>query len=132
MVRNTFGPGHSVSKEIRHDDALSIGTRDDDPEWSDMVNWMVQSLLEAEKRGIGKKTAKNFPSTSVFGKEYRHIFQKVVAAIGNYGDLYARHLESILPRSGSNLINTNRTSGLLRVDSLHGVSDIGPDAAPGG
>lgn len=122
VKQDTFGTGHTVGKEYTHE-PLSIVTRDDDPHWSDMVNWILQSLFEAEKLGITQNSAEDFKTTSVFGEDYANIFRNAVAASGNYGEIYERHLESALPRRGMMLLNTNYTSGIMWT---HG---IGPDAA---
>lgn len=131
IQKDTFGTDHSVGKELTRE-SRSIVTRDDDPGWSDFVNWILQSLFEAEKQGITQDSAGDFKSTSIFGEEYANVFKNVIGAAGNYGEIYDRRLASALPRSGMNLINTNHTSGILRIPSFDGVSDNGREPFRGG
>ena len=47
------------------------------------------------------------PVVSLFGEERKQMFRDAVYAVGNYGEIYNRTLESIIPREGRNLLNTN-------------------------
>jgi general L-amino acid transport system substrate-binding protein len=68
---------------------LSVATRQEDPVWSDVVEWTLQALFEAEERGITKLTASTFGTTSVFGTDLENLFIQAISAVGNYGELYA-------------------------------------------
>ena len=48
-------------------------------------------------------------------KELAHSVVEIVSELGNYGDLYEKHLESILPRKGLNTVYDKQanTNGLM-------------------
>ena len=92
---------------------LAMVTRANDPVFSDFVNWVLIGLLSAEENGIDQDNAfTGIPPTSVFGADYANMFATSVEAVGNFGEVYERHLEAIVPRSIQDQINTG-TSGLL-------------------
>ena len=67
---------------------LSMVTRQDDPVWSDLVEWTLQALMDAEEREITKLSAPAFGTTAVFGPELRNLFVHAINAVGNYGEIY--------------------------------------------
>jgi hypothetical protein len=67
---------------------------------------MTTSVVYAEEQNITKSTAIRMPTVHVFGGLFLQAFRDGVAAVGNYGDLYARTVQSILPREGGNWLNT--------------------------
>jgi general L-amino acid transport system substrate-binding protein len=80
---------------------------EDDPRWRAALAWVVNATFEAEEHGI---TSKNLPTfakttdpylakflgvTGTLGKDFGlqpDFVQKVVAAVGNYGEIYDRNL----------------------------------------
>jgi len=70
--------------------------------------------MEMEEQEIVKATASVFLTLTGFGANYEKMFQNAVAEVGNYGEMYERHLESILPRTEVNRINDGST-GLIYV-----------------
>jgi general L-amino acid transport system substrate-binding protein len=92
---------------------LAMVTRDDDPVWSDLVNTVLQSLWAAEAQNITQATAEDFKYTPVFDNLSESMFVDAIAAVGNFGELYARHLEDIVPRAGLNSLNVDGTTGML-------------------
>jgi hypothetical protein len=84
-------------------------TRDDDAPWSDVVNWVIQALLSAEEQGTTQTTAENMGTFGLLGEEFENLFIDAVGASGNYGEIYARNMESIVPRGGLNSINSGDT-----------------------
>ena len=80
---------------------MAIVTRQDDPRWSDFVNWVLQGLLTAEEDSFSQSTASSFSKTDVFGAGFEDLFVNALGAVGNYGEMYARNLESIIPASQS-------------------------------
>ena len=92
---------------------LAMVTRNDDPVWSDLVNTVLQSLWAAEAQNITQDTAEDFKYTPVFGNLSESMFVDAIAAVGNFGELYARHLEEIVPRAGLNSLNVDGTTGML-------------------
>ena len=105
--------GQIISKE-----PLAPGVRDNDSEWKDVVNWVVHGLIAAEEIGITSANvaanAANPPNTTVarllgvayegadvadlgFGVDPQFIW-RAIAAVGNYGEIYARTVGDNIPR----------------------------------
>ena len=68
-------------------------------------------------------------SVEFFGKD---MFQNALAAVGNYGEIYTRHLVSISPRLEINDINDGETTGLMYSHPLGKVDMVGPGPINGG
>jgi hypothetical protein len=108
----TTGLSYSFSAPYFYDntDILALATRREDELWSSFVYWMTTSVVYAEEQNITKSTAIQMPTVTVFGDSFMQAFQQsfrdCVAGVGNYGELYARTLQSLLPREGGNLLNT--------------------------
>ena len=66
---------------------LCLVTHDDDPHWSDIVNYMIQSLITAEAQGITQSMAQDFVSASKLGLGTEFVFQTAIASVGNYGEM---------------------------------------------
>lgn len=64
------------------------------------------------------------------------MFINALGAVGNYGEVYARHLELHVPRQGFNLVNTNVVSGLvyshLQTPPFSEMQQEGPGPIQGG
>ena len=71
-------------------DPLALVSHNDDPVFGDLVNWLLRALIVAETMNITKDSADLFPTTDLFGSDYRKVFQNAIAAVGNYGDMYYR------------------------------------------
>mmetsp|Transcript_33757 Transcript_33757/g.68692 ORF Transcript_33757/g.68692 Transcript_33757/m.68692 type:complete len:906 (+) Transcript_33757:85-2802(+) len=111
-------------------DPLAMVTRDGDPEFAALVEWVLQTLIFAEKENITMMTADTFAeSVEFFGKD---MFQNALAAVGNYGEIYTRHLVSISPRLEINDINDGETTGLMYSHPLGKVDTVGPGPINGG
>ena len=124
------GP-YASGKNIFSRDPLAIVTRDYDPEFSDFANWVLQGLFNAEAQNITMETADTFAETEIFGDQYKNMFKNALAAVGNYGEIYARNLEKILPRLTVNMIN-NGDTGVLYSHPFGDVGTIGPGPIKGG
>jgi len=82
---------------------LAIVTREDDPEWSDFVNYVLQALWVAERDNITQSTADLFGNTSLFANP--KMFQNAIRAVSNYAELFDRHYRGFLDsRHGLNLL----------------------------
>lgn len=125
---------YEIGTNVFSKEPLAAVTRDDDPEWSDIVNWVLQALLAAEEQGITQDNAATFPTASVFGNQFENMFIDAIEAVGNYGEIYARHLEAtgVLPRQVLDNININGSTGLLYSHSFGGVELSGPGPSMGG
>ena len=92
---------------------MTIVSRGDDPEFGDLVNWIIRSLFVAESMGVTKDTAGLFPATSLWGDDNSNMFRNVIGTIGNYGEFYGRWLASRIPLNGLNMLNTLGNTGLI-------------------
>ena len=97
--------GYSISGKTVSKDPLALVTREGDPTFSDFVYWVVNAVQYAEENGIDSTTASEMPTTFLFGPRYENMLIDAVSAVGNHGDIYARHVESVYPRAGLNNLN---------------------------
>ncbi len=109
--------GELISKE-----PLAPSVRDYDSEWKDVVNWVVHGLIAAEELGITQGTvaglAADPPNTTVarlLGVSFKggpvstlgfdavdaQFIQRAIAAVGNYGEIYANTVGDAVPRACS-------------------------------
>ena len=109
--------GELISKE-----PLAPGVRDYDSEFKDVVNWVVHGLIAAEEMGITQSDvaglAANPPNTAVarllgvpfeggtvstlgFDSVNAQFIQRAIAAVGNYGEIYANTVGDAVPRACS-------------------------------
>jgi Bacterial extracellular solute-binding proteins, family 3 len=89
-------------------------TRDGDSKFSDFVNHILQSLMTAEEMGLsGTVVASDLKTTDIFGTRYEAMFQDAFQVVGDYSQLYKKHLESLVPRSPANEINLGNTAGMF-------------------
>ena len=122
---------YAIGSKVHSKEPLCTVTRDDDPEFSDFVGWIMQALLVAEEEGITDRTANILGTTDVFGDDYRRMFINAVEVVGNYGDIYRRHLEAIIPRAVGDSINPG-DSGLIYSFPYGNVNEIGDGPIAGG
>ena len=119
----TTGVGYSLSPPYFFGglaEGFTLATRDNDPQWSDFVRWVVWSTMHSEEAGITQDDAMELPAADVFGPKYIQMFRFVNLALGHYGDIYERNLGSIIPRSGPNLLNDGSSPQLNpHVPSFH-------------
>ncbi len=82
--------------------------------WRDVVDWVVYSTFIAEERGVTSTNidAVEWDSTLrvLFGEESDQVFNlglpvdglyQAIKQVGNYGEIYDRHLAELLPREGT-------------------------------
>ena len=84
---------------------LTPVTRQEDPVFAAFVYWVVEATFYAEEQGITKATASEMPLVSLFGSQYTRMFERIIGAVGNYGQIYERNLGS--PRTGGNRLNSS-------------------------
>jgi general L-amino acid transport system substrate-binding protein len=109
-------------------DPLAAAIRDDDPQWSAIVNWVMEALIQAEESGVtrGNVSAMRSHATQAEGADpvLRFLLGgsheigsalglddgwvvRVIEATGNYGEIYERDLGHAspmgLPRGENNL-----------------------------
>ena len=95
-----------------------MNTREDDPEWTSLVNLVLKALYTADKHGITKANAGGNNAlidvllNGMGGDDFKSIIVDSVSAVGNINELYSRHLSGVAPRTGLNALNDG-TSGLI-------------------
>ena len=119
---------YAIGNNVHSKEPFALVTRDDDVIWSDFVNWVMQTLIAAEDEGITSDVAHLIPlrSEAFFGDEFSSMFRDVVSVVGNYGEIYERNLEHILPRPVSDYINDGKT-GLIYAFPFGNLNAVGPD-----
>lgn len=97
---------YGFGRKLFSKEPLAMVTREDDVEFAQFVEWILQALITAEAVGITQSSASTFPSSNLFGDEYLLMFQHAIAAVGNYGEMYDRSIEERFPLSGMNQLKT--------------------------
>ena len=112
---------------------ISIVTRQDDPLFSDLIEWLIQALIFAEEEGITKDSAQQLESTYVFGGNvtnphpvFDRVFENAIGVRGNYGEMYQYNVQSHLPRGGMNLLN-NGSSPIMYSFPFGNADVLGPE-----
>jgi hypothetical protein len=126
VIQAGYNDSYSFSTNLYSKEPIALVTRDDDVEWSDYVNWVFLALLTAETRTIFQSTAQAViqnPAPSVDTKQLQ--FYQAVATVGNYGEMYTRHLQSIVPRAPVNEQN-NGSTPLIYSFPFGNTSTTGP------
>ena len=111
---------YKILPQIISKEPLAPGVRDYDSEWKDVVNWVVHGLIAAEELGITQanvgQMAASPPNTEIarlLGVPYEggsvsalgfdsvdaQFIQRAIAAVGNYGEIYARTIGDNIPRA---------------------------------
>lgn len=108
---------HQLLPEVLSREPLAPATAQADPAWADQVRWVMHALVEAEERGIRRSTlaaalqrARSEPRRSdlrrFLGVEGdlgaslglpADFSVRVIRAVGNYGELFRRHLGQASP-----------------------------------
>jgi general L-amino acid transport system substrate-binding protein len=102
---NLYSGEYAVGVNRFSKDPLALVTRQDDFQWTQFVNWIVQALIYAEENGINQDTAGEMPLVEFFGPDFSRMFQHAVAAVGNYAELYDRNAGGDIERGGLNTLN---------------------------
>ena len=128
------GPYHFGTDLVTRD-PLTMVSRQDDPKWSLLVDTIMQALLAAEKAGITQEDAIKLLEakslmTQLDDESFDTRLLRVVAAIGNYGEMYQRHLEPVFPRAGQNIMNDG--TGLIFSFPFGNLGNEGPGPIEGG
>jgi general L-amino acid transport system substrate-binding protein len=137
QTRATFaqhGKPTRLLPETISKDPLAAAVRDNDPQWYAIVTWVMEALIQAEENGITQSNALTLAAHSAQEKDPQRRFllggskqigaalglenawaANVIAATGNYGEIYDRDLglksPIELPRDDNNL----RTRGGLMI-----------------
>jgi general L-amino acid transport system substrate-binding protein len=105
-------------------DPLAAAVRGDDAQWAAIVNWVMEALMQAEESGVTQANLQSKRAYADSDPVLRFLFgasrqigpalglnddwvARVIAATGNYGEIYERDLGSgsimQLPRGENNL-----------------------------
>lgn len=132
FVRDLGYTGDYMYGSLFHSkEPLSMVTRGDDAQFSDFVNWVVEALISADEARITQDRGSAMPPTSVFGEAFQGMFRNVISAVGNYGEVYARNLEALVPRPVADSVNTG-DSGVIYSLPFGTVDAVGNGPVEGG
>ncbi|KAL7550129.1 hypothetical protein ACHAWF_013366, partial [Thalassiosira exigua] len=119
-----------VGKKSLSKEPLALVTRKNDQSWTDTANWIVRILVHSEMAGIvqadADKLSHDVKVDVGIPVSLEIDFVSAVSAVGNYGEIYARNMEEVVPRKGLNLLyalSKNPNSGLFYSHPA-GVIDI--------
>jgi general L-amino acid transport system substrate-binding protein len=105
-------------------DPLAAAVRDDDPQWAALVNWVMEAIIQAEDSGVTQTNVNAMRARADSDPVLRFLLggsreigpalgldddwvARMIAATGNYGEIYERDLGSgsamKLPRGENNL-----------------------------
>ncbi len=90
----------------------AIATGPDDPGWSKFVYWVVAASFMAEENKITKKDYMKMPEVKLLGINLEWMLRGSVLGIGNYGEIYSSHADTLPPRGGANTLHDG-TSPLM-------------------
>ncbi len=105
--------------------AKAFVTRKNDQSWTDAVNWVLRFLIRAELINLTQSTIDQLSSLDeVFRNDIDFI--SALRAAGNYGEIYSRNIERLVPRKTLNLLHSfsdqNRT-GLHYIPPTGSIDD---------
>lgn len=117
---------HTILPDTISKEPLGPLTRHGDDQWFDIVKWVVFATFFAEEHGITQANVRTFTSDNPEIRRFLGLeggmgaklglaegwAVNVIAAVGNYGEIYARHLGPDgldIPREGS--VNALWTKG---------------------
>lgn len=113
---------HVILKDVISKEPLGPVTRDGDQEWTSLVRWTLLALIDAEERGLdaaavaGAKADEarrvGAPAVAAFGLDADWLID-VMAAVGNYAEIFDRHLGEDTPMQLSRGVNALWNQGGL-------------------
>lgn len=126
---------HIILPEVISKEPLSPVTRDDDPAWTDLVRWTLYGLINAEEQGLtslalnpsspdaethrAKALALGKPSAAALHLKEDWLV-KVIASVGNYGEIFERNLGIETPLGIDRGINAPwNAGGILYAPPMH-------------
>ena len=116
----------NIGSRVFSREPIAIVSRDDDPAWSDLLNLIVQLLINAEASNLTQEKAAERLLESPTS-EIESLMIKLVAEFGNYGELYERMIERVIPRDNFN----QNSTGLLHYSPFGDLQARGDDPPTG-
>ncbi|KQU99236.1 amino acid ABC transporter substrate-binding protein [Devosia sp. Root105] len=111
---------HVILKDVISKEPLGPVVRDSDPQWTSLIRWTLFALIDAEEQeldaasmgGAGADTAKAMgaPAVKALGLADDWLV-KVLAGVGNYGEVFERNLGEETPMQLSRGVNALWTQG---------------------
>lgn len=122
-----------LGSTVHSKEPIALVTRDDDLLFSDFCNWMLHALITAEEvRTSGASTSlSDLPTPTFFGDAFTYMFHDAVTLVGDYGQIYERHLEKYVPRSEANRINHGISPAMFAVPFGNLQPDVVPNVSGG-
>jgi hypothetical protein len=127
-----------LGSRVLASEPVAIVTRDDDPMWSDLVNWVLLALVHADDLGITQSKAHHFPTTMSFGRGFEHMFQHAIGSVGTFLEIRNRYSIGLddkqKPRDALHLVSSDRglSGALLSPDLGNAHGAVGPDPVANG
>ena len=97
---------HVILRDVISKEPLGPVTRNDDPKWTGLVRWTLFALINAEEMGLNSRSVAadqrrlavdlGAPAARALGLSDDWLV-KVVAGVGNYGDIFERNLGQDTP-----------------------------------
>lgn len=120
----THGERTHLLLETISKDPLAAAVRDDDPEWHEIVSWVMEALIQAEELGVTQTNVRELRARAAHDTDPLRRFLlggshqvgialgldndwvvRVIEATGNYGEIYQRDLGSASPMKLPRCIN---------------------------
>ena len=125
LASNEFNAsGYVVGKELKTKEPLSIVTRQNDREFSDVINWVIQAMFYGEEQGLTKNSTLCQEYTETVNASDLN-FLNAVYCVGNYAQVVSYHNPNQSYR-GMNRINDG-TSGMLYAIPLGQLNEENTD-----
>jgi len=87
VEQNGYFGDYAVGENLYSKEPLALVTTEEDPTWSDFVNWVVQGLLAAEEQEFTQDLASFFTRDPVFGEDFESMFVNALTEVGTYGEM---------------------------------------------
>ncbi|HMN87936.1 MAG TPA: amino acid ABC transporter substrate-binding protein, partial [Bauldia sp.] len=110
-----------ILREVISKEPLGPVTREGDPAWTGLVRWTLYGLIDAEETGLSAATisdpakraeaiAAGKPAVAALGLA-EDWYPAVIAAVGNYGEVFDRNLGETTPLALRRGVNALWTQG---------------------
>jgi general L-amino acid transport system substrate-binding protein len=116
---------YTIGQELLSKEPITFASRTDDYVLKDIITWVFEQLHQSDETGVGIENCENVLLQTELGVNLKKSLRNAVCAVGNYGEVYQRTLEPIVPRSGLNLANDG-TTGLLYSHPFGSINIEGP------
>jgi len=126
---------HVILEETLSKEPLAPATVDGDGKWADAVRWVVYSLMSAEEQGITQENVADMVESATDGEDMENAVLRrflgiegdlgtklglpndfvvqAISSVGNYGEIYDRHLGPDTPTAINRGLNASYVDGGL-------------------